>query len=211
MKSTSQAHGVDLYNFGIPAFQSKTGLRTCPSAGVCAVGCYAKSGAYLFSNVAKAYESRLETVLRDDAAEVLGISIEALLNKAIKNKRSLAIRVHDSGDFFSAKYQLMWYHIARAFPEVQFYAYTKQVVQSVALQSKQPSNFKLIYSLGGKQDSIIQSTDRHSKVFESLEQLEAAGYVDASHDDFVAIQSNNPKIGLVYHGAKNFTNTKWGV
>jgi hypothetical protein len=208
MKSTSSKNDIDLYNFGIPAFQSKTGLKTCPNAGVCASGCYARSGAYILSNVSQAYETRLELTQSDTFVERIGIELEKLLSRARKNNRRVVIRVHDSGDFYSPKYQLSWYYIAKAFPEVLFYAYTKQVAQSVALSSKQPLNFTLIYSRGGKQDHLIQNTDRHSTVFQSESELIAAGYSNASKDDLVAI-SNNPKIGLVYHGTKNYTNTSW--
>jgi hypothetical protein len=71
-----------------------------------------------------------------------------------------------------------------------------------------PSNFRAIYSYGGKQDSQIDTEKhRHSKVFESLAQLLQAGYVDASQDDMVAY--NSLKVGLVYHGVKSYQNTTW--
>lgn len=209
MKKTSNAQGIDLYNFGIPAFQSSTGLKTCPNAGACAAGCYARSGTYGFSNVKSVYEQRLELTQSSDFVERIGIEIDLLLQKAQKNGRQLALRIHDSGDFYSPAYQSAWYHIARAFPEVIFYAYTKQVAQSILLSGKKPSNFTLIYSYGGKQDHLIRENDRNSKVFESLEELKAAGYDDVSDDDSIAWTSKSGKIGLVYHGAKNFENTLW--
>lgn len=43
----------------------------------------------------------------------------------------------------------------------------------------------------------------HSRVFGSLEELEAAGYDDASKDDKVAFLSESGKVGLVYHGVKS--------
>jgi hypothetical protein len=74
-----------------------------------------------------------------------------------------------------------------------------------------PKNFRVIFSYGGKQDALIDSKNHfHSLVFDSLEALTAAGYVDGSHDDMVAALGENKKIGLVYHGAKNFENTLWG-
>ena len=208
LKATSRKNKIDVYNFGIPAFKSKTGLRTCPNAGACASGCYAQSGAYRFSNVAAAFEARLVATTKDDFPVQVGAEILKALKTATKRGHKLVIRVHDSGDFYSPRYQLSWYHVARAFPEVLFYAYTKQVVQSVALSGAQPLNFTLIYSMGGLQDKFIQATDRHSKVFESLADLTKAGYADASSDDLVAL-GENAKIGLVYHHAKSYSNTLW--
>jgi hypothetical protein len=197
---------IVVYNFGIPALKSKDGLSTCPMAGKCAVGCYAKSGAYLFSNVAQAYENRLVAAQSDN----FGAMIQTELNSAKKRAKTkkVYIRIHDSGDFFSPEYFKKWLVVMLNNPTVTFYAYTKMI--SFFKGIKLPSNFTLIYSLGGRQDSLIdQANDRHSRVFETIEELTAAGYVDTSKDDLKALGSN-PKIGLVYHGNKNFEKTSWG-
>ena len=94
---------------------------------------------------------------------------------------------------------------------MKFYAYTKEVneFKKLKLMHWIPSNFTLIYSLGGKQDaSISMETDRHARVFESEDQLNAAGYINASSDDLLAI-GDNKKVGLVYHGNKSFKDTRW--
>jgi len=208
MRKTADAHEIDLYNFGIPAFMSTTGLKTCPNAASCVKGCYARQGAYAWSNVSQAYEARLAVTRQDDAALVLGAEIESLLAKATKRGRRLVLRIHDSGDFYSAQYQLLWYHIARAFPDVTFYAYTKQVAQSLGLETVRPANFELIFSQGGKQDKYINPKMRHARVFASHAELTQNGYIDASNDDMLALSSNH-HVGLVYHGAKSYSNTNW--
>lgn len=191
------------FNFGIPAFQSASGFKTCPNAAACAKGCYARSGAYRFSNVAKAFEERLAFTQKPVKAFVKGMSAE------IKRVRAERVRIHDSGDFYSQEYLYKWVRVMQENPNVQFYAYTKQVSLFKANLIRLPENFTLIFSYGGKQDKLIdQSKDRHSRVFETLEELEAAGYANAMDDDAVALGSN-PKIGLVYHGSKNFQNTDW--
>lgn len=210
MKRSSQ-NGIHLYNFGIPAFRSQNGTATCPNAKQCVSGCYARSGAYTWSNVSQAYEARLDLSYTRGFEQVMVYHIDALLKR---HKTGLIlIRVHDSGDFYSQTYQTAWYDIARVYqnePRVQFYAYTKMVSQSEALSCFKPSNFRLIYSYGGKEDSHID-TDKHyhSRVFASLDELTAAGYVDGTHDDTVAALGNNTRIGLVYHGVKKYTNTAW--
>jgi hypothetical protein len=203
---SSSTDSLTVYNFGIPAFKSETGIFTCLMAGVCVAGCYAKSGAYVWGNVKQAYEKRLAASLKDDFVDIMSIDIRLILAK--KSTKNLVIRIHDSGDFYSLEYFGKWFQIMNRFPQVKFYAYTKMV--EMFKGRFLPSNFTLIFSLGGKQDALIdQVTDRHSRVFETVEELELAGYVNASHDDMLALTQNG-KVGLVYHGAKSFKNTSWG-
>ena len=189
------------FNFGIPAYLSSTGLKTCPNAGACAKGCYALAGAYRFSNVAQAFERRLAATQSDSF-------IDAMLSD-IDKQRAERIRIHDSGDFYNEEYLDRWLKIMRARPHVEFYAYTKMVSLFNRRKNDLPKNFTLIYSFGGTEDKLIDvDKDRHSLVFETVAQLKACGYADASNQDDIAL-GKNPKIGLVYHGTKNIENTKW--
>lgn len=210
MKRSSQ-NGIHLYNWGLPAFKSQYGTITCPNATNCVSGCYARSGAYLWSNVAQAYENRLSLSRGKGFEQVMLYHIDKLLSK---HKTGLImIRVHDSGDFYSAAYQSAWYEIAKMYqnePRIQFYAYTKMISQSEALSQSKPSNFRLIYSYGGREDSQID-TERHfhAKVFSSTDELSKNGYIDGTHDDTTAALGTNHKIGLVYHGVKGYAKTNW--
>ena len=189
------------FNFGIPAYQSTTGIKTCPNAAACINGCYAKAGAYLFSNVAQAFERRLTIAQSDDFV--------ALMIKEIDINRAERIRIHDSGDFFNEEYLYKWLTIMTLRPNVEFYAYTKMVSMFKAVQASLPKNFTVIFSFGGTEDKLIDvNKDRHSLVFSSDEELNAAGYANASEQDDVAL-GENPKIGLVYHGTKKIENTNW--
>jgi hypothetical protein len=195
--------GKRSFNFGIPAYRSQSGFKTCPKAGACAVGCYARSGAYRFSNVAAAYETRLAATFLPD----FGDRIRAEVGK----KRVERLRIHDSGDFYSETYLETWKDIARSLPAVEFYAYTKQVkmLKKHLRSADWPKNFFIIFSQGGTEDkSIDPRTDRHSRVFETHEALRASGYADTSGDDAVAL-GPNPRVGLVYHGGKSYANTDW--
>jgi hypothetical protein len=63
-----------------------------------------------------------------------------------------------------------------------------------------PKNFHVIYSFGGTQDHLINAQqDRHSNVFDSLDSLKAAQYVDTFKSDYAAFKGEK-RIGLVYHG-----------
>jgi len=212
MKKSSQ-NGITVVNWTIPAFQSKTGLKTCPNAGLCAAGCYAKQGAYIWNNVSKAHEAKLALTQTDTFVTDMIAEIEKWINK--RNTKHLKVRIHDAGDFYNETYLDKWLMIMCRFEStstVSFYAYTKQVKMFKQYQSEKriPKNFRVIFSFGGKQDSLIDiNKDFHSRVFETVSQLKTAGYSDATQDDMVTAMGNNPKVGLCYHGTKSYTNTKW--
>lgn len=209
MKKSSQ-NGITVVNWTIPAFMSQSGIRTCPNAGICAAGCYARSGTYVFSNVKSAHEAKLELTQKPEFVQLMISEIETWLKK--RNVSKLYVRIHDAGDFYSVSYWVKWKAIMSHFEKndrVKFYVYTKQVKMFKYQAGRIPLNFNLVFSFGGKQDSMIDlNNDAHSRVFESLKDLKAAGYVDGTNDDLVAALGTQ-KIGLVYHGAKNWTNTAW--
>lgn len=208
----SSSKGIHLYNFGIPAFKSKSGTFTCPNASKCVVGCYARNGAYIWDNVSQAYEARLTLTKHKQFTDTVEFAIDALLKK--HRDGILLLRIHDSGDFYNKLYQLDWYLVAHKYldnPRVQFYAYTKMVEQTMNERIMQPKNFRVLFSYGGKQDSLIVP-DKHynSKVFPSLAALTESGYIDGTYDDTVAALGDNTRIGLVYHGTRKYDNTTWG-
>jgi hypothetical protein len=199
---SGKKHGVALYNFGIPAAESKTGLITCPAAGKCKTGCYAQQGAYRFGNVAPVFEWRLAQTLREDFPILMQAELDEAKRKAAKRGQKVAIRIHDSGDFYGVPYLRKWLQIIEANPDVHFYAYTKQV--RLFRRAQLPVNFRLIFSEGGLFDAEIDTENQfHSRVFRTRDELLAAGYADASEDDLIAGMGANIRIGLVYHGAES--------
>lgn len=192
LKSTSKIINKRVFNFGITAYKSITGKIICPFADKCVKYCYAQKGAYSWSNVKPAFEKRYEITKQDNFIE--------LMNKEIKRKKVDFLRVHDSGDFYSNNYIQRWFKIANQNPNVNFYAYTKSIPLFKGLAI--PENFDIIFSEGSKVDELINvKTDRHAKIFNSVEELEKAGYINASKNDLNATKffTNNHKVGLVYH------------
>lgn len=175
------------------------------------MGCYARSGTYRFSNVLAAHEAKLALTQSETFVSEMVAEIETWLKK--RNVKRLIVRQHDAGDHYSLAYFEKWIAIMSHFENndrVQFYCYSKQV-KMIKDYGKLPSNFRVIFSFGGKQDALIDvNTDYHSRVFESLEALQAANYIDGTQDDLVAAMGPNNKIGLVFHHAKNWSNTQWG-
>jgi hypothetical protein len=178
-------------------------VNTCPNAGICAGFCYAKAGRWLFGNVKKAHVEKLELVLYR-LGDFYWMMVTELRKKKYNGKY---IRIHDAGDFFSFDYTEAWLNIARMSPQCTFYTYTKEVVLFKQLVSRNmiPSNFIIIYSYGGKQDSHInRDTDRHSDVFPDYDEMIKAGYVDIADDDKQAAIHNNHRIGLYRNNIPHF-------
>ena len=204
-----------IYGWTLPAHWVKlsdgTKMNTCPNAGVCAAFCYAKSGTYNFSNVKKAHVEKLELVLLQ-RQEWKRLMNEELSKKKYQGKY---IRVHDAGDFFSPDYALDWLEIAEQNPQCIFYSYTKEVnLFKSLLTGKIPSNFIVIFSLGGRQDHLVdKQNDRHSDVFPNYEEMISAGYNDIADDDKQAAINPNFKVGLyrnnIAHFVKKMGNKKF--
>ena len=193
LKKTSKALNLKVFNFGIPAYKSASGKLTCPMAKECIKFCYAKKGAYIWSNVSSVFEKRYQLTKTDNF-------IQEMSNEIIKKKPDY-IRVHDSGDYYSKKYLQKWLDIAAIHPHVKFYSYTNcvKMLKNVNL----PNNYDIIYSDSGKQkDMIDQTVDRHTKIFHSHIELVSSGYVDASKIDLYATKwfnKNNNNVGLIHH------------
>lgn len=199
MKKSSEINKIKVVNFTLPAYKTKDGHITCPNAKNCISGCYARMGAYIWSNVSKKHHENYEATKREDFV------MRAVTE--IKHIKADFVRVHDSGDFYNKEYLEKWLKIAKMLPCVKFYAYTKMVtmVKSVSI----PSNFTIIFSMGGTEDNLINTNkDRHSKVFNDISTMPSK-YIDASMDDMRAL-TQNTNIGLVYHGNKGYDKTTWG-
>ena len=193
LKETSKKLGLKIFNFSIPAYKTKAGKITCPFAESCVKYCYAQKGNYKrFPSVSEGMEKRYLLTK--------SIHFEALISTEIQKKKIDAVRIHDSGDFYNKEYLNKWIKIAELNSTVKFYAYTKSIplFKDIIL----PNNMDIIYSYGSKKDELInKEKDRHALIFDNKEELQKAGYIDASKIDFYATKffSNNKKVGLIYH------------
>ena len=192
LKRTSKELGIRVFNFGIPAYKSASGKLTCPMADECVKFCYAKKGAYIWSNVKPAFERRYELTKLE--------SFAGLMNDEIKRKRPDYVRVHDSGDYYSRAYLAKWIQVAIHNPSVRFYSYTNMV--EMLKNAELPDNFDVIYSNSGKQKHMIDRTiDRHTDIFNNESDLARANYINASKIDLYATRwfSKNHRVGLIFH------------
>lgn len=192
LKKTSKELRLRVFNFGIPAYKSASGKLTCPMADTCVKFCYAKKGAYIWSNVKPAFEKRYELTKTDDFVEAM--------NAEIRKKKPDYVRVHDSGDYYSTAYLKKCIQVAIHNPSVRFYSYTNMV--DMMLKASLPDNYDIIFSDSGKQKHLInEKKHRHTRIFSTNSDLISNGYVDASSIDLMATKwfSKNHKVGLVFH------------
>ena len=192
LKKTSKELGLRVFNFGIPAYKSASGKLTCPMADSCVKFCYAKKGAYIWSNVKPAFEKRYQLSKTDKFVEAM--------NAEIRKKKPDYVRVHDSGDYYSRAYLKKWIDIAISNPNVRFYSYTNMI--DMMLKASLPDNYDIIFSDSGKQKHLInERKHRHTKIFSSHSNLVSAGYTDASSLDLHATRWFNEtnKVGLIFH------------
>lgn len=176
MEHSENGEKVVFFNIGLPALKGlavneQTGefvvADTCPGAGACKTYCYAKKGSYIqYKDVSRIQTQTLNFLLNDPDGFVAMLSkeIEAAIAKFQKKGVQIHVRWHDAGDFFSPQYLEVAYAVARAFPSVKFYAYTK--IADVATGQK-PKNFEINFS-GGALPSQEKKIDfvqiKHSKV-----------------------------------------------
>ena len=190
-----------IWTWTIPALRVKLSngklFITCPNADACAHLCYARVNSFTFSNVKAAHLRKLELVLNNPAQWEADMIDEL----TAKRYRSAKVRIHDAGDFFADWYFAAWVRIAQARRSVFFYAYTKEVKMVkdwIATNGPLPDNFVVIYSLGGRQDHLIdRDHDRHAEVFPDKDTLEASGYTDQADSDLLAATLPTNRIGIV--------------
>jgi hypothetical protein len=203
-------------------------FNVCPNAGACAKFCYARNGTYLFPKVRGKHLSNLQLV-RDDP-DWVGVLLEELSHKRFDQTGvprmipgledvshlspwarfwiqcgGAAIRIHDSGDFWSREYLEGWREIARRRPDVLFYAYTKEVKMLKDAGLSGGANFLICYSMGGKQDGLIDvAVDYHADVFPDLDAIAEAGYFSQHESDLLCVLAPSNRIGIPQNNIPHF-------
>lgn len=159
---------------------------------MCALACYARHGAYRFPQVLAKHERNLARIL-DDLPQWEADILAELTHSRFRGGK--AVRVHDSGDYFSDAYLLAWLRIARAVPDVLFYSYTKEVTRFRRLvEPDPPVNFRWVYSYGGREDHLLDPArgDRVADVFPDEDAIRAAGWHTNARTDLDAVLGPSP-------------------
>jgi hypothetical protein len=211
LTQNSELRKDGIWNWTIPAWNVKMSdgswFNCCPNAGVCAKMCYARNGTYLFPVVKAKHLANLEHFIFRQAQWFTDMSAE------IRKKRNLQyLRIHDAGDFFSDDYLQSWIDIALLHEQVTFYAYTKEVSRFKRFQREIPHNFRYLFSMGGREDHLIdKEKDRHCDVFPTEQALLDAGYMDQGANDLLAITIPSNKIGIVSNRIPQFIKIQDGL
>ncbi len=144
--------------FSIPA------IMTCPKAtALCLKYCYAKTECRYDSIAINRVSNFLESLKPDFITNCIAYIRNAVyckngrvrkeFQRADGTIKEIKIRIHESGDFYSAEYFRKWCEIARAFPDFKFYAYTKSLDFVIENKELIPDNFTVRFS-------IFPDTDR---------------------------------------------------
>lgn len=169
LKKTSKLHNCKILGFNLPP------VTTCPYAGECRKYCYAVKA---MARCRKQMQANLDASKRTDFVTTLA--------KEILEKKPTHIRIHPSGDFYSKEYFIKWIKIARLFPEVIFYGYTKSI--PIVCKTTLPKNMVLMYSYGGKADNMgSKSIDKHCIVIDSILEV-PNNYVIGNEDDLLMLE-----------------------
>jgi hypothetical protein len=221
-----------VWNFTLPAWVVElpdgSHFNVCPNAGACAKFCYARNGTYLFPKVRGKHLDNL-TLVREDP-DWVAVLLAELAHKRFRERgepRAIpgltdtshlspwarfwlqcggtAIRIHDSGDFFSREYLNGWREIAKRRPDILFYAYTKEVAMLKDANLNPASNFLICYSMGGKQDDLVDKTvDYHADVFPDLDAIGEAGYFSQHESDLLCVLAPSNRIGIPQNNIRHY-------
>jgi len=221
-----------VWNFTLPAWVVElpdgSHFNVCPNAGACAKFCYARNGTYLFPKVRGKHLDNLTLVReRGDWTDVL---LAELSHRRFTQKGQprvipglddvshlspwaqfwlqcggAAVRIHDSGDFFSREYLEGWRRIAKRRPDILFYAYTKEVGMLKDAGVMRHSNLLICYSMGGKQDHLVdKDVDYHADVFPDLAAITEAGYYSQHESDLLCVLAPSNRIGIPQNNIPHF-------
>jgi len=239
LTQNSELREIGVYNWSIPAWvvtlSDGSTFNACPSAGACAKLCYARNGTYLFPNVRAAHLRNLEETLEDlegwtdrmigeigakrfrptgVARPDIVPSVDQLDEwvRAWYEAGGKAVRIHDAGDFYSEEYLRAWLRVIDAHPDVLFYAYTKAVAMfRSVVEPNPPANFRWIYSMGGREDHMLDlDRDRHAEVFPDEDSIAAAGYVSQEASDLYAVCLATTRVGIPANNIRHFRKRQGG-
>ena len=143
--------------FGLPAGRefSCSGETT-----FCGARCYGKRIENYLPSV-RALLTHNWNLVREASYGDLVIMLDSMINDFVKDcdKHSAdkMFRIHWDGDFFSLEYTRAWAQVVRSYPDVQFWAYTRNPEAAAFLSESQLANLGLYFSADEDNDKIAKS------------------------------------------------------
>jgi len=191
----------------------KSGVNLCPMAELagCKKPCLDTAGRGVFSNVQEARLNRTKLFLNDQNTfmVLLANEIHSLINKAKRLGIKAAVRLNGTSDIrfenikFTSNNKVQT--IFEAFPDVQFYDYTK-----IPNRTNLPANYDLTFSYSGKKDfqkyneRAIRNGVRIAAVFDKPENIPVKFHnrkvFDGDKHDLTFLNPKNAILGLYAKG-----------
>ena len=136
---------LDSIKLGNSKISKTCGIFDLPTS-VCfhnCAGCYAKKAERIYPRVRTFRQRNLDNYNNNPTYWLIQIARD--ISQA-KNKIK-TFRIHSSGDFFSNEYIMHWATIVKTFPNIRFYAYTKNQSVLDFTPLTELKNFNLINSI----------------------------------------------------------------
>ena len=196
---------VIIYTFSLPAGTSCPFAVECKTTadkawGTISDGKKQKYRCYAASDEARSVNTR---AARHWNFDLLKHQTEDEMFRMLKRSlpvKAQIVRIHVSGDFFNQKYFNAWVRIAKQFPHVLFYAYTKSLKYWLEHQSI-PTNLKLTASWDDSNSFVITMKDlKYARVVFSEEEAAKLG-LEIDHDDKHAY-GGDESFALLIHGTQ---------
>ncbi len=134
---------LDTCSSNLSAFDCKTGSKLAKIPGSVCHGCYARKGAYRFSNVKKALKRRTKLISNESWTKAWVF----IINNKQRITKSKLFRHHDSGDLQSKEHLEKIVEIARLTPSVMHWLPTKESLLVKRFKGEIPKN--LLIRLSG--------------------------------------------------------------
>lgn len=199
-----------------PYFSLPTNI-TCPGALACRTNmynkeknkiqnfgeftCYAQNIENIYPHTKKRNQYNYNLLLKCHTEEELTNLIDYSFKVTFPIKPRI-FRIHESGDFYNQMYFDAWVNVAKLNPKTIFYAYTKSLKFWVARLNEIPNNLRLVASVGGKYDDLIEKYHlKYCVVVSSVEEAtEKELKIDV--DDRLASSSSQEPFALLLHGTQ---------
>lgn len=181
------------------AVESPDGKRSVQDGKYTKFRCFSATQEVIFPLVYRNRKHNGDTILKA-AAESVRATADLILGNLPSNAG--IVRIHVGGDFKTRNYFRAWAEVAKARPDVLFYAYTKSLPFAWEHFSGQPLelwNFRLTASRGGHRDDYIGIYNLREAVVIFSEQEAETLNLPIDHDDSHAA-SYGGSFALLIHG-----------
>jgi len=119
-------------------------IKTCPNCADCAASCYARKAEKVYPQVLPCRERNYQATQDLEQFKRDMVALIKRTQKTSKKHTPSAVRIHESGDFYSKEYAEAWAAIARECPELTFYGHTKAPEN---LPEDIPENMNIVESI----------------------------------------------------------------